>query len=51
MNWFQFIAAIVQSLVSLAWPIAFVVAVALCTGRLSQLLRFLRAMDKEAPTE
>jgi Domain of unknown function (DUF4145) len=47
MDGYQFIAAIVQSLVALAWPVAFVIAVALFRGRLTQLLPFLRLKHKE----
>jgi hypothetical protein len=44
---YQFIAAILQSLASLAWPAAFVIAVALFRGRLSQLLPLLRVKHKD----
>jgi hypothetical protein len=51
MDGYQFIAAIFQSLVSLlvslAWPAAFVIAVALFRGRLSQLLPLLRLKHKD----
>jgi hypothetical protein len=47
MDGYQFIAALVQSLVSLAWPAAFVIAVALFRGRLTQLLPFLRLKHKD----
>lgn len=44
---YQLIASLVQSLVSLAWPLAFVIAVALFRGRLAQLLPFLRLKHKD----
>jgi hypothetical protein len=47
MDGYQFTASILQSLVSLAWPAAFVAAVALFRGRLSQLLPFLRLKHKD----
>lgn len=47
MDGYQFIAAITQSLVSMAWPVAFVISVALFRGRLTQLLPFLRFKHKE----
>lgn len=47
MDGYQFTAAIFQSVASLAWPVAFVVAVALFRGRLSQLLPFLRLKHKD----
>ncbi|WP_407116170.1 DUF4145 domain-containing protein [Bradyrhizobium sp. LMG 9283] len=47
MDGYQFIAAIFQSLVSLAWPAAFVIAVALFRDRLSQLLPLLRLKHKD----
>jgi Domain of unknown function (DUF4145) len=46
-NGYQFIASIFQSLVSLAWPVAFVIAVALFRGRLTQLLPLLRLKHKD----
>jgi hypothetical protein len=47
MDWFQFISSIVQSLVSLAWPSAFVVAVWLFREKLTDLLPQLRAKYKD----
>jgi hypothetical protein len=47
MDGYQFAAAIFQSLVSLAWPVALVIAVALFRGRLSQLLPLLRVKHKD----
>ncbi len=47
MDWLQFVSSIVQSLVSLAWPAAFVTAVWLFRGRLSELLPRLRAKYKD----
>jgi hypothetical protein len=47
MDWLQFISSIVQSVVSLAWPAAFVVAVALFRGKLMELLPYLRLKHKD----
>jgi hypothetical protein len=47
MDWLQFISSIVQSFVSLAWPVAFVVAVALFRGKLTELLPHLRLKHKD----
>jgi hypothetical protein len=47
MDGFQFTAAIFQSLVSLAWPVAFVIAVALFREKLTELLPFLRFKHKD----
>lgn len=47
MDWLQFISSIVQSLASLAWPAAFVVAVALFRGKLAELLPHLRLKHKD----
>lgn len=47
MDWLQFISSIVQSLVSLAWPAAFVVAVWLFREKLTELLPQLRAKYKD----
>jgi Domain of unknown function (DUF4145) len=47
MDGYQFLASILQSLVSLAWPIAFVIAVALFREKLTQLLPFLRVKLKD----
>jgi hypothetical protein len=47
MDGYQFSAAIFQSLVSLAWPAAFVVAVWLFREKLSELLPQLRAKYKD----
>lgn len=47
MDGYQFIASIFQSLVSLAWPTAFVVAVALFRGKLTELLPALRVKRGE----
>jgi hypothetical protein len=44
---YQFIASIIQSIIALAWPAAFVLGVALFRGRLSQLLPFLRLKHKD----
>lgn len=42
MDGYQFTAAVFQSIVSLAWPVAFVAAVALFRGKLNELLPHLR---------
>jgi chromatin segregation and condensation protein Rec8/ScpA/Scc1 (kleisin family) len=47
MDWLQFISSIVQSLVSLAWPAALVVAVWLFREKLTELLPQLRAKYKD----
>ena len=47
MDGYQFIASIFQSLVSLAWPAAFVIAVALFRGKLTELLPHLRLKHKD----
>jgi hypothetical protein len=47
MDWLQFISSIVQSLVSLAWPAAFVIAVWLFREKLTELLLQLRAKYKD----
>lgn len=47
MDGYQFISSIFQSLVSLAWPAAFVVAVALFRGKLRELLPYLRLKHKD----
>jgi hypothetical protein len=47
MDWLQFISSIVQSLVSLAWPAAFVAAVWMFREKLIQLLPQLRAKYKD----
>jgi hypothetical protein len=47
MDRLQFISSIVQSLVSLAWPAAFVIAVALFRGKLTELLPRLRLKHKD----
>jgi hypothetical protein len=47
MDGYQFTAAIFQSLVSLAWPAAVVVAVWLFRGRLTELLPALRVKHKD----
>jgi len=47
MDWLQFISSIVQSLVSLAWPAAFVTAVWLFRGKLTELLPQLRAKYRD----
>ena len=47
MDGYQFSAAIVQSIVSLAWPAAFIGAVWLFRGRLMELLPLLKLKHKE----
>jgi hypothetical protein len=47
MTWLQFIADIVKSLVSLAWPAAFVAAVWLFRQKLTELLPLLRLKYKD----
>jgi hypothetical protein len=47
MDWLQFISSIVQSIVSLAWPAAFVAAVWLFREKLTELLPQLRAKYKD----
>jgi hypothetical protein len=47
MDWLQFFSSIFQSLTSLAWPVALVVAVALFRGRLRELLPYLRLKHKD----
>jgi hypothetical protein len=47
MDGYQFLASILQSLVSLAWPVAFVVAVWLFREKLTSLLPFLRMKYKD----
>lgn len=47
MDGYQFIAAILQSLISLAWPAAFLVAVWLFRERLATLLPLLRVKHKD----
>ena len=47
MDGYQFIAAIFQSLASLAWPIALVTCVVLFKERLHSLLPFLRLKHKD----
>jgi hypothetical protein len=47
MDGYQFIASLLQSLVSLAWPVAFVVAVWLFREKLTELLPRLRAKYKD----
>ncbi|SFI54676.1 DUF4145 domain-containing protein [Bradyrhizobium sp. cf659] len=47
MDWLQFISSIVQSIVSLAWPVAFVAAVWLFREKLTELLPQLRAKYKD----
>jgi Domain of unknown function (DUF4145) len=47
MDGFQFTAAIISSLVSLAWPVALVICVLLFRERLRTLLPFMRLKHKE----
>jgi hypothetical protein len=47
MDGYQFAAAIIQSIVSLAWPAAFIGAVWLFRGRLTELLPLLKLKHKE----
>ncbi|MDI3560012.1 DUF4145 domain-containing protein [Bradyrhizobium sp. Arg816] len=47
MDWLQFTSSIVQSVVSLAWPAAFVAAVWLFREKLTELLPQLRARYKD----
>lgn len=47
MDGYQFIASILQSISSLAWPLAFVVAVALFRGKLIELLPYLSLKHKD----
>jgi hypothetical protein len=47
MDGYQFIASLLQSLVSLAWPLAFVIAVWLFREKLSALLPLLRMKYKD----
>jgi len=47
MDWLQFISSIVQSIVSLAWPAAFVTAVWLFREKLTSLLPLLRFKYKD----
>jgi Domain of unknown function (DUF4145) len=47
MDWLQFVSSLVQSLVSLAWPAAFVAAVWLFREKLTELLPQLRAKYKD----
>ena len=47
MDWLQFISSIVQSIVSVAWPAAFVAAVWLFREKLTELLPQLRAKYKD----
>ena len=47
MDWLQFISSIVQSIVSLAWPAAFVAAVWLFRSKLTELLPQLHAKYKD----
>jgi hypothetical protein len=49
MDWLQFISSIVQSLVSLAWPAAFVAAVWLFREKSTALLPLLRFKYKDLP--
>ena len=47
MDWLQFIADVVKSLVSLAWPIAFVAAVYMFKDRVAELLPRLNVKYKD----
>jgi hypothetical protein len=47
MNRFQFVAAIVQSIVSLAWPIAIFASIWLFRDKLKELLPLLRVKHKD----
>src|SRR5690348_5490431 len=47
MSWLQFIASIVQSIVSLAWPAAFVIAMWLFREKPVSLLPLLRVKHKD----
>jgi hypothetical protein len=47
MDWLQFISSVIQSIVSLAWPAAFVTAVWLFRDKLIELLPQLRAKYKD----
>lgn len=47
MDWLQFISSVIQSVVSLAWPAAFVTAVWLFRDKLIELLPQLRAKYKD----